>query len=276
MFSETDHPLHLLLDIAYDFNKMIELLEKGIDVNLKMGPLGETPLHVAVRRRRKEVVEILLRYGADINSKTEGGKTAYAHAIRRGFFEISHLLKRLGADITLNEADELAVALISKQLNRAREIIKAHPELVPAMKPEEARILPDLAGRYMPEEIALLLEANVDKSARGLDGGTALHQAAWFGQPEMAAILIKYGAPLDTLCISHQSTPLGWGAHGSVYSGGAKERAKEYVALTQLLLEAGASLSHPLDPSQDATGEWLLKECSEGVADVIRKYVNRQ
>jgi ankyrin repeat protein len=216
----------------------------------------------------------LLKYGANINARTKGGKTAYAHAIRRRFTEISDLLEKLGADTTLDKADELAVALVNNQLEVAQKIIAKHPQLVPNMKLEEARILPDLAGRNMPEAMLLLIDAGVDLSARGLDGGTALHQAAWFGQPEMADILIRRGAPLDTLCVAHQLPPLGWVTHGSLYSGGAKERAGVYAEIAKLLLEAGASLVHPLDPKQDASGAWLLQGCSEEVGEVIRKYVS--
>ena len=149
MYTKTDHPLHYLLDLEYDLDKMKELLASGSDPNQKLGPFEETPLLVAVRRRRVEPIEPLLSVGADINAKNKDGKTAYAHAVRRGFTEISQLLEGLGADTALNKADELAVALVSNQLEKAKEIIAQHPDLIPNMTPEEARILPDLAGRNM-------------------------------------------------------------------------------------------------------------------------------
>jgi len=274
MYSKTNHPLHYLLDVDYDSNRMIEFLELGIDPNVQYGPFEETALHAAVRRRRLDTIEPLLKYGAGINAKTKGGKTAYAHAIRRRFTEISDLLEKLGADTSLDKADELAVALVSNHLEVAQKIITEHPPLVPNMRLEEARILPDLAGRDMPEAMLLLLDADVDLSARGLDGGTALHQAAWFGQPDMAAILIRCGAPLNMLCVAHKSPPLGWVTHGSLFSGGAKERAEVYAEIAKLLLDAGASLIHPLDPKQDESGAWLLQGCSDEVGEVIRKYVS--
>ena len=273
MYTKTDHPLHYLLDVDYHSGRMIELLEKGVDPNAKYGPFLETALHAAVRRRRLEAIEPLLKYGADINAPTQGGKTAYAHAIRRGFFEISRFLEERGADTRLNKADELAVALVRNDLAAARIIIAENPGLVPNMTPEEARILPDIAGRPMPEAMVLLLNAGADIAARGLDGGTALHQAAWFGQPEMAGILIRRGASLEALCREHQSTPLGWAAHGSSFSGGAKEREEAYVKIAEWLLEAGASLVHPHDPEPKVVGGWLLDQCSPGVAAVIRRYV---
>lgn len=273
MYTKTDHPLHYLLDVDYHPDRMIGLLEAGVDPNVKYGPFTETALHAAVRRRRLEAIQPLLKYGADINAQTKGGKTAYAHAARRGFFEISRFLEERGADTNLNQADELAVALIRNDLATARAIIAENPDLVPNMTTEEARILPDLSGRSMPEAVVLLLDAGADITARGLDGGTALHQAAWFGQPEMAEILIRHGAPLEILCREHQSTPLGWAAHGSSFSGGAKEREEAYVKIAEWLLEAGASLVHPHDPDPEVAGGWLLGQCSLEVAEVIRRYV---
>src|SRR5262245_23049189 len=84
------------------------MLDQGAPVNQPLGPVGETPLHVATRRRRKSAIEILLAHGADIEAKTAGGKTAYAHALRRGFNDVVDLLLMRRPDTHLNEADRLA------------------------------------------------------------------------------------------------------------------------------------------------------------------------
>lgn len=275
MFSKSDQPLHHLLDIDYHHDRMISLLEQGVNPDAALGPNGETALHVAVRRRRLEAVEVLLEHGINIDAKTSGGKTAYAHAIRRKFDEISDRLAKAGADTSLNMADHLAVALVNNQLVIAENIITDNPGLVPKMKPEEVRILPDLAGRNMPDAVKMLIRAGVDLSARGLDGGTALHQAAWFGQPEMANILIEYHAPLNILCEAHRLPPIGWLAHGSVYSGGADERSTAYARIAESLLSAGAELAHPLKSDSEPRGEWLLRECSEAVGRVIRNHIGK-
>ena len=93
-----------------------------------------------------------------------------------------------------------------------------------------------------------------------LDGGTPLHQAAWFGQPQNARLLIDAGAPLDVFDPSHQYSPLGWAVHGSRYSGGADERLPEYIELVRMLLEAGSSLHYPNDPEGDSYLKRLLED----------------
>lgn len=272
MFYTRQHPLHALLDGPFQEYQFAQLLADGADPNLPAGPLDETPLHVAVRRRRLECIDPLYRAGADLDARTRGGKTAYAHAARRGFFEIVDKLADLGAETSLNTADQLAVALVRHDLETARELVQNNPELVPNLGPEEARILPDLAGRPQPEAVELLLQAGIDLTGRGLDGGTALHQAAWFGQPACAAVLLNFGAPVNIGGDDHHSTPLGWVAHGSTYSGGAAERQEAYVELARLYLEAGASLAHPLHPERDAHGAWLLADASPAVQAVLMAY----
>jgi hypothetical protein len=97
-----------------------------------------------------------------------------------------------------------------------------------------------------------------------------LHQAAWFGQPENARLLIDAGAPLDVFDATHQTSPIGWAVHGSRYSGGAEERQDNYVALIQMMLEAGCSLRYPGDSTGDAYTQRLLHDASPKVAEILR------
>jgi ankyrin repeat protein len=50
------------------------LIAKGADVNAK-GDDGSTPLHSAAWYDRKEVAELLIANGADVNAKDDGGDT---------------------------------------------------------------------------------------------------------------------------------------------------------------------------------------------------------
>ena len=267
-----NHPdLHYLLDWNYTPEKMQAALESGADPNERYWKYEENALHVAVRRRRLEAIPHLLKHGVDINAKTKGGKSAYAHAIRRGFTEISDFLQNKGADTSLNAADQLAVALVKGDIEKASTLIAEDSNLVPQMNKEEARILPDLTGRPRTDVVELLLEAGIDVVSRGLDEGTALHMAAWFGQPANTQLLIDHQAPLEIRGDLHNMSPLGWVVHGSVYSGSAQSHAEDYTSIARILLEAGASLLHPELP-EDTSGAWLLKEVSPGVEAVLRAF----
>ena len=54
------------------------LLENGADPNIKDHRFGEdsTPIHGACKFDRLKAVEILIKYGADVNAKNTEGKTA--------------------------------------------------------------------------------------------------------------------------------------------------------------------------------------------------------
>lgn len=265
--------LHELLDYHYgaDGDDVLRRwLGGGADPNKRAGPLSETPLHVATRRRRVSAIEVLLDGGADIDAQTVGGKTAYAHAVRRGFEEVAALLRLRGASTVLNQADRFAVAIVNGRMDEARTILAADVGAARTGNPEEDRLLADVAGRGDTTAVTLLIRAGADLRAPGLDAGTPLHQAAWFGQPDNARLLVSAAAPLDIFDATHKSSPIGWAAHGSRYSGGAWERQDAYVSLVQMLLAAGSSLHYPGEPQSDAYFRRMLTEASPRVAEVLR------
>jgi len=238
------------------------MLDDGADPNEREGSLSETPLHVATRRRRAGAVEILLARRADIDAKTAGGKTAYAHAVRRGFDDVAAPLRKQGADTVLNEPDRFAVAVVEGRLDDARAILADHPEVARTGNPEEDRLLADVAGRNGSPPVELLISAGADLTAPGLDSGTPLHQAAWFGQPDNARLLIDAGAALDIFDTTHASSPIRWAVHGSRYSSDAEARQDAYVALVRMLLAAGSDLEYPGETQSDAYSRRLLDDAS--------------
>ena len=60
---------------------------------------GDTPLHEAAYHGQTEVLELLLKQGADINAKDRFGKTPLHWAAKNGKTEVVELLLKNGADI---------------------------------------------------------------------------------------------------------------------------------------------------------------------------------
>jgi pectate lyase len=71
------------------------LIEKGANVQVNFA--GWTPLHHAARRGNRDMVELLITKGADVNAKLRNGKTALSLAKEKGHTEIVELLRRHGA-----------------------------------------------------------------------------------------------------------------------------------------------------------------------------------
>ena len=270
--------LHAFLDDQYGANGHTELsrrLAAGADLTAQAGDQAETPLHVATRRRRRDAVALLLDHGADIEATNAGGKTAYAHAVRRGFDDIANLLSERGADATLAPADHFAVAVVDGRLDDAGRMLDDDPALARTGNVEEDRLLADVAGRTAIEPVRLLIRAGADLRATGLDNGTALHQAACCDQPENARLLLAAGAPLDVFDATHASSPLGWAAHDSRYSGGATPQESAYVQIVEMLLDAGAALHYPGTRDDDAYITRLLADASGTILTLLRRASNR-
>ena len=73
------------------------LIAKGADVNVKesSGGMGMTPLHLAVNNHQKEIVELLIAAGAYVNAKRTGGATPLDFS--EGKPKIAALLRKHGA-----------------------------------------------------------------------------------------------------------------------------------------------------------------------------------
>ena len=90
-------------DRANSFKDISELLiSKGADVNAK-GKEGYTPLHWAAQFGREGVAELLISKGADVNSRSQGGffkkgKTPLGLAVDADHKEVVELLKQHGAE----------------------------------------------------------------------------------------------------------------------------------------------------------------------------------
>ena len=90
-----------LIGAANDGN--IEAVKKhlaaGADVNAKSNT-GRTPLHWAAARGHKEVAELLIAEGADVNAKGDDGNTPLGTAILFKRTEIADLLRKHGGKMS--------------------------------------------------------------------------------------------------------------------------------------------------------------------------------
>jgi len=72
------------------------LITKGADVNA-INSVGDTPLHSAARAGHKDIVELLIAKGADVNAKDNQGRTPLWWANHRGHKKIVELVRKHGA-----------------------------------------------------------------------------------------------------------------------------------------------------------------------------------
>lgn len=113
---------------AGDKAKVESLLAAGADANFKDTSLGFTPLGLAVGYGYKDVVDVLLSHGADINVIVFQDYTPLDYAIVRGYKDVVVVILAHGADPNAKNNDGLTPLMmaVEKGDKDMAEVLLAH------------------------------------------------------------------------------------------------------------------------------------------------------
>jgi ankyrin repeat protein len=132
-------------------------------------------------------------------------------------------------------------ALFAADERTASAVLAEDPSLLSSLTREDHAHLTQAIFHERFDAADLMLRLGFDPAAPGVDGGTALHAACWVGSVRMVERLLARGVvPLDARDPTHQSTPLGWAAFGSVHRRAA---GADYPAVADRLVAAGADIT---------------------------------
>ncbi|EAY04593.1 hypothetical protein TVAG_233290 [Trichomonas vaginalis G3] len=151
----------------YNFKEIAELLiSHGANINEKDNN-GETSLHIAIAwRDSKKIAEHLISHGININEKSENGETTLHIAVFNNSKETAELLISHGANI--NEKNKNGkTALHIAVFNNSKETAE------------------------------LLISHGININEKNKNGKTALHFVARYNFKEIAELLISHGANID-------------------------------------------------------------------------------
>jgi ankyrin repeat protein len=141
------------------------------------------------------------------------------------------------------EPVRLMNALLAADEPAAQAVLAENPSLLSSLSREDHGRLALAIFHERFEAAHLMLRVGFDPSAPGMDGGTALHAACWVGSVRMVEDLLARGGVLpDARDPTHQSTPLGWAAFGSVQRQAA---GADYPGVVDRLVAAGADITAP-------------------------------
>jgi serine/threonine protein kinase len=186
----------LLLAASLNRKDMTEiLLERGAEVNAK-DSLGRTALHVAVSRRHSEVAELLLTEGADANVKdVEHGWAPLHAAAYNGDSKTAESLIANGADLSVKDAKmgrtPLHVAAANGDSKMTELLIANGARLNAKDDSDGATPLHEAAVWGHKEVVELLLARGAAVNARTDSGWTPVH-LAW-RYKEVVDLLVKHG-----------------------------------------------------------------------------------
>ncbi|XP_032820265.2 uncharacterized protein LOC116948064 isoform X1 [Petromyzon marinus] len=108
-------PLHVAVKGSC-VSAVSRLLENQVNVDALDWKNGSSALIYAVENDNIEIVELLIKHGANVNQQTYGGNAAVHVASGRGLLEITHLLVRHGANVGLkNTQNDNAYTVTTNQ-----------------------------------------------------------------------------------------------------------------------------------------------------------------
>lgn len=221
------------------------LLAHGADARTET-PWTPSVLHHAIDRDDSLAILLaLLEHGADPAREVDGVPAA-AFAARVGRGDVLDALERRGIALRLHGVDALLAACARGHVPVVRTLVDTLPTALDDLQPMAGEVLTRFAGIGNTAGLRALLSLGLPVDARNAAGhpyhgmaahSTALHAAAWRGQPAAVRLLLAAGADARTRD-GRDRTPLQLAVRACVDSPWSDRRTPESV---EALLRAGAT-----------------------------------
>lgn len=190
-------PSHPLIRAAHDddLEAMAALLTRE-NVNLRDENTGETALDYAVRNGNREMLQLLLSAGANVNSANDSKQTALMIMNSETTADIAWDLVNAGAKVNLkDEEGDTALIEIATEKNLPVLMALLHAGATVDAKNEAGQTALMRAASYdQVTNLRALIRAGADMNARDKEGKTALDYAMEEGSERAAKLLRSYGA----------------------------------------------------------------------------------
>ncbi|KAJ0319678.1 hypothetical protein COL5a_010116 [Colletotrichum fioriniae] len=230
-------PIHGLASSGHA--KELEILAKTaktLELPLTGDSQGETPLLIAVKNKHSDAVDVLIRYGANVNaretSKDGAAPTALWHAACNPDLSTANKLLEAGADPNAksNGITLLHLAATKHWLELVKLLIKRKADLDAKSSSNDTPLHAAVWAKDFPI-VRLMLDNRAKVEAKGSSKATPIMAAAQTGSLPMVRLLLRHGAQWSYM------TPQGTNAFIWSLSGGS-------VVCASFFLGCGQNLHH--------------------------------
>jgi ankyrin repeat protein len=188
-YSEHYKEIHTIV-MEGNFDKVKSLLSETPElVNVKTN-FGNTPLHIAIRKKHDEIAKFLISKGANINAQNKGGSTPLAQAASDGNKEMVELLLANGANVNIGDPLGWAAFNGNKEVIR---LLLAKGSEVDSKSNRGSTALKTAVFMGHKDATELLIAKGADINFKTNDGNSLLHIAAERDCRDVAEVLIAKG-----------------------------------------------------------------------------------
>ncbi|KAJ5062213.1 ankyrin repeat domain-containing protein [Bipolaris maydis] len=222
---------------------------------------GWTPLISAAQYGQPEMVQLLLRKGAEISA--QGGGFKYGNALqaasKEGHERIVRMLLDAGAEVNA-QGGKYGNALQAASYMGQEKIVKTLLDVgaeVNAQGGEYSNALQAACYSGQEEIVGMLLDAGAEVNAQGGKYGNALQAASYMGQEKIVKTLLDVGAEVNAQ----------GGEYGNALQAASAEGDEQIV---KILLNAGANIN----AQSEEHGNALQAASVEGYGQVVKALLN--
>jgi ankyrin repeat protein len=242
------------------------LLERGADINKRGEETGATPLLQALFGMEPDLAGFLVERGAAIDGLDRFDFSPLMYASATGHVELVSKLLERGADVGARNArgaTPLLAAVGGGSLEVLRILIDKGAD-INAQMAEGWSPLMEAIDLRQPDIVRMLVDGGADVNLRTETGSTALMTAVYRDDPETARFLIEKGADVNA-----ETEKVVWYAGRTALLQAVLEGKYD---LAKLLVGSGADVNIPLT---DGRGSALIKATEDGRADMVKLLIEK-
>ncbi len=247
---------------------------------------GMTGLVVGTINDKADVVDLLLKSGADVELKNERGWTALMWAVAEGNLIIADKLVTAGAKVDAQNKfgwTALILSAFNGHAEIAKKLLEAGAKVDIKQKDGETA-LHIACGRGNTQVAEALLNAGAKVEIQDKDGLTPIFYAARYGKTELVELLLKTGISTETSYNKYGISVLMWAAMTQknpdvvklLLNAGASVDAKAKSGETALMLAACAGNSEIVEILLQAGADFTVRDNKGQSAMMLAGYYGRK